>query len=441
MREIERRLAPYFERAEPRQRAMASRRGRLSPAERKNTWPLAAISGDATPSAVQHLRRRALWDPEAVRAALRHDIVQHLGDPAAGLVLDETGCLNKGRHSAGVARQDRGTAGTGDTCQRGVFVGDASALGQAVLDRERSLPQEWINDRVRCQQAGLPAAGRLAPKPQLAQQRLARAVAAGVPATWITGDRVYGNDRRLRLWWEAPPRAYGLAVSAQEDVWLGGRHCQVTTIRAALPEDGWTRLRAGDGTKGPRGYDWRWLSLAEPADPAWRRSLLVRRRVSAPSERQADVVFAPQHTTLAEVVRVAGTRWTIASGVEAANSEVGLAQYEVRSWPGWDSASHARHVGVGPPGGATRRRHRGEGVPKKPATSPGTEPSGGVPGQSRSGLPLRVPEMRRLWRLVLAVRQTAHHSLSWSQWRRWHQTVARYYHDKRREALAEAWAA
>jgi SRSO17 transposase len=335
LNDLERRLARYFERTEPRQRAMAYLRGLLSPAERKNSWQLAEISGDATPYAFQHLLRRALWDPEAVRDELRYYIVQHLGDAEAVLVLDETGFLKKGRHSAGVARQYSGTAGKVDNCQIGVFLGYAGPLGHALLDRELYLPEEWTGDRERCRQAGVPDARRFATKPQLAQQMLARTLAAGVPARWVTGDSVYGNDRRLRMWLEAQPQAYVVAVSGQEYVWLDWRQRQVKTILAALPEEGWTRLSAGDGSKGPRWYDWRWLPLADPADPAWRRWLLVRRSLSTPTELTAYVVFATQATTLAEVVRVAGTRWTIESGFEAAKSEVGLDHYEVRSWTGW----------------------------------------------------------------------------------------------------------
>jgi SRSO17 transposase len=126
-----------------------------------------------------------------------------------------------------------------------------------------------------------------------------------------------------------------LAVSGKEYVWLGGQQRQVKTILAALPQDNWTRLSAGDGAKGPRWYDWRWLPLADPEEPDWHRWLLVRRSVSDPKERQAYVVFVPQDTPLAEVVRVAGARWTIESGFEAAKSEVGLDHYEVRSWTGW----------------------------------------------------------------------------------------------------------
>jgi SRSO17 transposase len=333
--DIERRLAPYFERSEPRQRAMAYLRGLLSPAERKNSWQLAEVSGDATPYAFQHLLRRALWDPEAVRDELRTYVIQHLGDPNGVLVIDETGFLKKGQHSAGVARQYSGTAGKVENCQIGVFLGYASQLGHTLLDRELYLPKEWTDAPERCQQAGIPPERRFATKPQLAQQMLQRGLAAGVPARWVTGDSVYGDNRRLRLWLETQPQAYVVAVSGQEYVWLGGRQRQVKMLVAALPEDGWTQLSAGEGTKGPRWYDWRWLPLAEPLEPDWRRWLLVRRSRSDPTEVRAYVVFAPQETSLEAVVRVAGTRWVIEQLFEAAKGEVGLDHYEVRSWTGW----------------------------------------------------------------------------------------------------------
>src|SRR5919202_4833192 len=109
--EIASRLTPCVGRAEPRQRALASLRGLPSPAERTNSWPVAEVSGDATPYGVQHLRRRARWDPEAVRDARRRSLLQQLGDPAAVLVIEETGLLKKGRHSAGGGPPSPGTPG------------------------------------------------------------------------------------------------------------------------------------------------------------------------------------------------------------------------------------------------------------------------------------------------------------------------------------------
>jgi SRSO17 transposase len=333
--DIARRLGPYVARAETRQRVMTSLQGLLSPAERNNSWQLAEETGDATPDGFQYLLARADWAADAVRDELRVYIRQHLGDPYGVMVIDETGFLNKGQHSAGVARQDSGTAGKVANCQIGVFVAYASGLGHALLDRELYLPEEWTNDRERCRSAGIPDDRDVATKPQLAQQMLARAFAAGMPAPWVTGDSVYGNARQLRMWLEGRPQAYVLAVSGQECVRLDGRQRQMKTLVAALPPEGWTRLSAGDGTTGPRWYDGRGLPLAESQEPGWRRWLLVRRRLSLPTELTAYLVFAPQDTTLAEVVQVAGTRWTIESSFEAAKGEVGLDDSEVRSWTGW----------------------------------------------------------------------------------------------------------
>ena len=164
---------------------------------------------------------------------------------------------------------------------------------------------------------------------------LKRAFAARVPAAWVTGDSVYGDDRRLRVWLEERAQAYVLAVSGKVYVWRGWRQHQVKTVLATLPPDGWTRLSAGAGTKGLRWYEWRWLPLAHPLLPAWRRWLSVRRSVSAPTDLTAYVVFAPHESSLEAVVRVAGSRWTVERCFEAAKGEVGLDQYEVRSWTGW----------------------------------------------------------------------------------------------------------
>jgi SRSO17 transposase len=153
-------------------------------------------------------------------------------------------------------------------CQIGVFLAYASARGPALLDRELSLPKEWPQDRERCTRAGIPVQRQFATKPALARDMLERAFQAGIPAAGVTGDSVYGDDRRLRLWLEAREHADVLAVSGKEYVWLGWPQRQVTTVLAAFPADGWTRRSAGAGAKGPRWYDWYWRPLAAPMPPA-----------------------------------------------------------------------------------------------------------------------------------------------------------------------------
>jgi hypothetical protein len=149
----------------------------------------------------------------------------------------------------------------------------------------------------------------------------------------------------------------------------------VKTIVAAWPEDGWTQLNAGDGAKGPRWYDWRRLPLADPLDPHGHRWLLVRSRVNEPTELRAYVVFAPQATTLEEVVQVAGTRWVIEQLFEAAKGEVGLDHYsdQVRERDKrkiWMSQTPRYDEAPEPPAMGERRARWGYGYQDKVATGP-----------------------------------------------------------------------
>jgi len=151
----------------------------------------------------------------------------------------------------------------------------------------------------------------------------------------VTGDSVYGDDRRLRIWLEEQEQAYVLTVSGKDYVWIDWRQHQIKTLLAHLPTTGWERRSAGDGAKGPRLYDWLRLPIGSALQESGRRWLLVRRSVDEPSDLTAYVVFAPRATPTEELVRVAGSRWAVEIDFETAKNEVGLDQYEVRSWTGW----------------------------------------------------------------------------------------------------------
>ena len=113
--ELHHRISPRFGRIEPRRRALGYLQGLLGQAERKNSWWLAEQAGELTPDGMQRLLNGSGWDADGVRDDLRDYVIEHLGDPAAILVLDETGFVKKGTGSAGVARQYTGTAGRIET--------------------------------------------------------------------------------------------------------------------------------------------------------------------------------------------------------------------------------------------------------------------------------------------------------------------------------------
>jgi SRSO17 transposase len=330
---VEQVLAPHFARAEPRQRAMRYLRGLLRSVERKNGWQLAELAGEATPDGMQRLLNTAHWDADQVRDDLQAYMLEHLGNPQAVLVMDETGFLKKGAKSAGVAPQYSGTAATIATCQIGVFLAYATAAGPVLIDREFYLPTAWSSDRARCQEAGIPEEQTTIPKPTVAKQMLDRAFAHGIQAAWVTGDRVYGGDDQLRAWLEERQQPYVLAVPRNQRVGLTASAEQVV---ARWQTTAWQRLSAGEGRQGARWYDWAWQALECRALPeGWQQWLLARRSISHPDAIAYSFVFAPAAVQREDVVRAAGMRWQVEEGFELAKQEVGLDEYEVRQWQGW----------------------------------------------------------------------------------------------------------
>jgi SRSO17 transposase len=283
---------------------------------------------------VQRLLAEADWDEEAVRDDLRAYVIEHLGQAGGILAVDETGFVKKGQKSAGVARQYSGTAGRRENSQIGVFLLYASSKGAAFIDRALYLPEEWTVDRVRCREAGIPDEVAFATKGELAQQMLARAFAAEVPADWVVGETVYGYDE-LRIWLEEQSKNYVLAVPQTHMVWMQGRQQPVGLVAALLPEEAWVVLSAGEGSKGARLYQWAWWQLPEESESGRACWVLMRRSLVDPSQRASDRASGPAQTTLPALVEVTGSRWQIEEGSEQSKGEVGLDQYEVRTWRAW----------------------------------------------------------------------------------------------------------
>ena len=172
---------------------------------------------------------------------------------------------------------------------------------------------------------------------------IAHALDAGVPCGWVLGDAVYGADRRLRVMLEGRGQPYLLGVRGNDTVWaeLGGQVGQHAPedLAKGLPAQAWRRLSAGAGAKGERLYDWARVQLVRLQAPPWEHWLLVRRSIADPEDLAYFVVFGPAGSRLLDLARVAGRRWLVEECFEAAKQEVGLADYEVRSWRGWH-----RHV-------------------------------------------------------------------------------------------------
>ena len=323
-------IAGRFAQAGSRHRAKMYLLGLLSGAERKNSWTIAEVIGDLTPDGMQRLVNFYAWDADAVRDDLRGYVLTALGDPRGVLVADETGFLKKGVKSAGVQRQYSGTAGRIENCQLGVFLTYVSSKGRALIDRELYLPASWIADRERCLDAGIGQEVEFATKPELARRMLPRARDAGARFGWFTADEAYGDNPGLRAYLEDQNLNYVMAISCDQRFSIPTGRARADELAALAPQRGWQRLSAGTGSKGQRLSDW---LLVDPGnDP---HQLLIRRSISKPSELAYYITHTNTPVPLAELVRVAGSRWAVEETFQVTKNETGLDHYQVRKYHAW----------------------------------------------------------------------------------------------------------
>ncbi|GHE05966.1 hypothetical protein GCM10010339_44190 [Streptomyces alanosinicus] len=257
-------------------------------------------------------------------------------------------------------------------------------------------------------------------RPRLATEMIAAALDAKITAAWMTGDKAYGQDPHLRAGLEERGIGYVLAVVCSTRVRInqGRTPIRADALADRLPATAWHRHSTGRGAKGPRHYDRAWIGIGHDSH----RHLLIRRNRTT-SELAFHLCWSPTQVTLSQLVRVAGIRRSVEECFQAAKSQAGLDHYQVRHW-----TSRHRHITLAmlapafltaPAAGADQDR-----------------PIGPLhPSRTNTPVPVTVPEIRHLLAAVLAtpVTSTAR-LLHWSNWRRYHQAVARRCHYQRRSA-------
>lgn len=240
--------------------------------------------------------------------------------------------LKKGEKSAGVARQYTGTAGKVENAQVGVLLAYVTPKGQALVDRELYLPEARAQDAERRREAGVPEEVAFESKRALVQGLLQRALASGLKLREVVGDGVYGRDGPLHRFLEDVRQPYLLAVPSNTHVWRGMGQVKPGDVLGEVREENWVELSAGAGAKGPRLYAWAGLRINRHLGlPCW----LLFRRSLVDGEAAFYIAHAPRNASLESMVRAAGSRWPVEECFESAKGEVGLADFEVRSWTGW----------------------------------------------------------------------------------------------------------
>ena len=291
---------------------------------------------------MQRLLGSAVVDADGLRDDLRSYVVAHLGDPAAVLVVDETGDVKKGTMTVAVQRQYTGTAGRIENAQVAVYLVYAAERGYAFIDRALYLPRSWADDPGRCQEAGVPGEVRFATKPALALAMITRAVAAGVPARWAAGDEVYGNDPKLRKGIAGHGLGFVLAVAKDHQIRTAAGPRRAIDLAVCLPPRAWQQMSAGDGAKGPRLYGWAFIETTDPALPETARARTGCWSADLPAHPPARRL-STRSTARTHPDRCRCTRWSAWPGPGGRSRRASPA---ARSSPPWTST----RSGPGPPG-------------------------------------------------------------------------------------------
>jgi SRSO17 transposase len=356
------RYAPLFGRDENQAHARRFVQGLLHKGERRNIENIAEALAGGPVRSLQAFVTTGVWQDSELLAELRRDVLAVLAEEEAVWNSDETGFPKKGSKSVGVKRQYSGTLGRTDNCQIGVFANYCSSKGHTFMDRRLFLPEEWAEDPVRRAAAGVPEEVIFRTKPALALEMVAQAVTEGIPFRWVGGDSVYGDNptfvqgvRALGKWyvldiscdtlvWAAPPQV----IPADErprprrgrppTTPLGvGERQRVDERAAALPATAWRRVVVGEGSQGPRLYEYAEVAVwfCEDRLPGPPERLLVRRSLGQSAEWKYHRAFASSPVPLEKLAQVRGTRWTIEEDIQCGKGECGLDEYETRGWVGW----------------------------------------------------------------------------------------------------------
>ncbi|WP_239396577.1 IS701 family transposase, partial [Frankia sp. CiP3] len=325
LRELTDSLAHLFTRPEPKKAFADYVSGLLADVPKKNSWGLYDYLGYRTPRPLEHLLDGAKWDVDELRDFLPGYLAGHIGSDDAALVFDDTQIPKKGDRSVGVAPQHYGMTGDVANVQTVVMATYASEHGHAYTDRELYVPEEpWGADPDRRRAAGMPEDWEFATKPQLATRMLERAVAAGkLPFRWVVADADYGRDPGLRRACHTHSLPYVFEIPRNLPLLdARGRPTRPDQIHRGLPAGVFERRSAGDGTKGPRTYDWAAVGEAtlpgQPPAAGFTHTLLVRKSIDSTTKDGRTgydfayfLVHARASTPPPDMIAGAGLRWKI----------------------------------------------------------------------------------------------------------------------------------
>jgi len=356
-----------FHRSETRKNFFSYMVGQFSDLERKSIEPIALTAEKGQVRSMQRAISDAIWDEKEIFSKYRSMVDEDMGDPSGVVIFDESGFVKKGQDSAGVKRQYCGNVGKVENSQVGVFAAYASPHGYALLDKELYIPEQWFSDeyekkRKKCR---IPENLEFKTKPMIAAEML-RGIHEQeiIRYKYVVADSVYGHSPDFietveglvgktylvsvssdtLCWLQSPAtrtkpyKHKGEVLSKKELVDRTKKPIKIKDIAANLNSYFWYRRMVSEGTKGPIEYEFnkKMVVLSKNGLP-WKVVWLIMRRTVGENPTYSFFISnAPESAKLSFFVWLSGIRWAIEQCFEETKTELGLDQYEVRKYPGWN---------------------------------------------------------------------------------------------------------
>ncbi len=332
--------------------------GLLAEGDRKSVEPIAARAcadpamTDAVHQRLLHFLCDSKWSDSAVRLTAARYALKHVAsdaEPVEAWILDDTGFLKQGEHSAGVQRQYTGSAGKVTNCQVGVSLSLATRTDHFPVDFELYLPVSWTSDKGRRRDAHIPESVDFKTKPQLALDMLSRALEGGLPRGIVLADAGYGASSEFRLEIQRLGLQYSVGANPMTKVFevfdvvnRGGRSISLQKLARKLDAKGKFKTHAWrDGTRkelSARFAVRRVTPTAEQDRPLAERQpvwLIIEWRHGETEPANYFLCSLPKETPQEELIRLTMQRWRTERAYEDLKGELGLDHYEGRSFPGW----------------------------------------------------------------------------------------------------------
>lgn len=332
-------LKPFADRFVRREQVLHAEtyiEGRTRKLSRRTIEPI-AVDNELKRRPLQHFIGAGRWEDAGLRQVMVREISERMGRANGVLILDGSGFQKAGPESVGTQRQWCGRLGKEEQCQVGEFLAYAAGGSVALLDCELYLPRTWVDDAERRDKCHVPADVTFKHGWELAADMVFRH-RAHVPHRWVVADENYGRPTEFRDLLARESESYVLEVPSNAKVRLvrGGDWTRADEWAAQLPRSAWQEFPVRDGEKGPikvRAVKAR-VYTPRPGKTRERPEVLVVVRNDRDSKTWtylADDTRAP----LRELVRAGCSRHAIEQAFEMAKGDVGLDEYEVRSWVGW----------------------------------------------------------------------------------------------------------